>query len=132
MFGIQPIELFSANDFRAIPYWDIPNGASKTISFILTKTDSLGTRRYIPAAGSTVQIKVMRARAATSNSQAETITKTCIPRPEDKSMFEVSLTVDDTKKMISGSVHLVLTEGGNVNSVNVPFLIKKSYSDPGF
>jgi hypothetical protein len=132
VLGLQPIELFSANDFRQIDSWSIPSGTPKTIAFVLTKTDSLGTRRYIPATGSTVQLKVMRARAATSNSQAETITKTCVPRPEDKSMFEVSLTADDTKKMLSGGIQLVVTESGLVSSVNIPYVVKKVYSDPGF
>lgn len=132
MFGIRPIEVFSINDFRIIEEWSIPNGASKTISFILTKNDSLGERRYIPASGATVQIKFMRARAASSTAKAVTLTKSAIPKPEDRSMFDVSLTAQDTETIISGGVHVVVTESGSSNNFNVPYLIRKVYADPGY
>lgn len=132
MFGMTPIEMFNINDFQVVSSWTIPNGTPVSISMMLTKTDSLGTRRYIPPTGSTVQLLFLRARAATANSQALTITKTATVTPEDRSIYTISLTADDTRNIISGGVQLVITSGSTVNSVNVPYVIKKSYSAPGF
>lgn len=132
MLGMTPIEMFNINDFKAIQSWDIPNGTPASVAMMLTKTDSLGTRRYIPPTGSSVQLLFIRARAATSNSQAVTITKTGVASAEDRSMYTVSLTADDTRNIISGGVQLVITSGGVTNSINIPYVVKKSYSSPGF
>lgn len=132
MLGLRPVEIFSINDFQVIEQWDIADGTATTISFILTKSDSLGERRYIPAAGSTVQLSFLRARSANSNSQALTITKTGIAKADDRSMYDVALTAADTENIISGGVKLVINESGSATSVNVPYVIKKSYADPGF
>lgn len=132
MLGLRPVEIFSINDFQIIGEWNIADGTATTISFILTKTDSLGERRYVPATGSTVQLSFLRARAATSNSTALTITKTGIAKSEDRSMYDVALTAADTENIISGGVKLTINEGGSTTSVNVPYVIKKSYADPGF
>lgn len=130
--GITPLDFFSINDFKPVTSWEIANGAATTVYFTLTKTDSMGTRRFIPV-GSTVQLAFLRARAATINSTALTITKACVNvSPDDKSMFSCVLTLDDTTNIISGSAQLVVTTGASVQKVNVPYAVKKVQSAPGF
>lgn len=132
MYGLAPIELFNVNDFKPIQTWEISNGTTTTVAFILTKTDSLGTRRFIPPAGSLVQLQFVRARAATATSQAVTLTKTGVVLADDKSIYQVSLSADDTKNIISGGIQLALTISGQQTLINIPYLVKKCYSSPGF
>lgn len=132
MYGLIPLELYNANDFKPIAAWDIPNGVTTTLALMLTKTDALGTRRFIPPAGTLVQLQFVRARAATATSQAITLTKTCVVLAEDKSMYQVSLTADETKNIISGGLQLSLTISGVQTLINLPYLVKKTYSSPGF
>lgn len=134
-YGIQPIEYFgSVNSITPVQAWEIAHGAPKTVYFTLTQIDSLGSRRFIPPAGTAVGINFFRSRPATINSLPQTISKTAtqVSPTEDKSIYSVTLTLDDVNTIISGSIQLVVTIGGVANKVAIPYIVKKSYAAPGY
>jgi hypothetical protein len=132
MYGIQPIEFFSINDFAGKPEWEILNGSSAVLHFVLTKTDSLGTRRHLLPSGQTVALAFVRARAASVGSQAVTLTKTCTALTEDKSIYTVTLSIADVAQVLSGGLQLVISAAGLETKVNIPYVVKKISSSPGF
>jgi len=134
MFGIQPIEYFSnINDFTFIKSWEVSSGSPTTLYFILTKTDGLGNRRFIIDNSTTVNVAFLRSRPAKSGETAKTISKTAtVVSPNDKSLFQITLSADDAATILSGSVQLIVTIGGAQNKSSVPYIVKKSISSPGF
>lgn len=133
-FGIQPIEYYgNVNDFTPIKSWNISSGGPTTLYFVLTKTDGLGTRRFIIDNSTTVNVLFLRSRPAKSGETAKTISKTAmIVSQNDKSLFQISLSADDASTVLSGSVQLVVTISGAQNKSSVPYIVKKSISSPGF
>ena len=133
-FGIQPIEYYgNINDFTTVKSWDVSSGSPATLYFILTKTDGLGTKRFITDNSTTVNVLFLRSRPAKSGESAKTISKTAVTvSPNDKSLFQINLSAEDATNILSGSVQLVVTISGVQNKSSVPYIIKKSISSPGF
>lgn len=133
-FGIQPIEYYgNINDFSPVKNWDISSGSPTTLYFILTKTDALGTKRFIVDNSTTVNVLFLRSRPAKSGETAKTISKTAISvSSNDKSLFQINLSADDASTILSGSVQLVVAIGGAQNKSSVPYIVKKNISSPGF
>lgn len=133
-FGIQPIEYYgNINDFTPVKNWDISSGSPATLYFILTKTDGLGTKRFIIDNSTTVNVLFLRSRPAKSGETAKTISKTAtIVSQNDKSLFQINLSADDASNILSGSVQLVVTISGAQNKSSIPYVVKKSVSSPGF
>lgn len=133
-FGIQPIEYYgNINDFTPVKNWDISSGSPVTLYFVLTKTDGLGTRRFIIDNSTTVNVLFLRSRPAKSGETAKTISKTALAvSANDKSLFQINLSADDATNILSGSVQLAVTIGGAQNKSSVPYVVKKSISSPGF
>jgi hypothetical protein len=134
MFGIQPIEYFSnINDFTFIKSWEVSSGSPTTLYFILTKTDGLGNRRFIIDNSTTVNVAFLRSRPAKSGETAKTISKTAtVVSPNDKSLFQITLSADDASSILSGSVQLIVTISGAQTKSSVPYIVKKNISSPGF
>jgi hypothetical protein len=134
IFGIQPIEYFgNINDFTIVKNWEISSGSPATIYFILTKTDGLGTKRFIVDNSTTVNVAFLRSRPAKSGETAKTISKTAmVVSQNDKSLFQINLSADDTTTILSGSVQLIVTISGTQNKSSVPYVVKKNISSPGF
>jgi hypothetical protein len=134
-YGIQPINYVSENMFSVIPLWEIVNGSSAQIHFQLLISDALGTRRYCPPQGTSVNLCFTRSRAPSIGSKATTIQKLAIQilPGSDRSFFQVDLTSADTSAIITGGVvlKLVIPAVGEV-SFNLPHLIRKAVSAPGF
>lgn len=133
-FSIQPIEYFgNINDFTSVKSWDISSGSPSTLYFILTKTDGLGTRRFVTNNTTTVNVLFLRSRPAKSGELAKTISKTAISvSPNDKSLFQINLSAEDAATILSGSVQLIVTVDGAQNKSSIPYVVKKSISSPGF
>jgi hypothetical protein len=132
-YTLQPIDYFNVNDFVPKSAWDLQNSAPVSLYFVLQKTDRLGTRRFLPPAGSSVTVIFLRSRPASINSVAANLTKVASAvTADDKSLFRVDLTADDSSKVISGSLQLVVTIGGTPYTQSIPYAIKKVMSGPGF
>lgn len=134
IFGIQPIEYFgNINDFAPVKSWDISSSSPAILYFVLTKTDGLGSRRFIIDNSTTVNVLFLRSRPAKSGETAKTISKTAVTvSPNDKSLFQINLSAEDATNILSGSVQLVVTISGAQNKSSVPYIVKKSISSPGF
>jgi len=132
--SLQPIEYFgNVNDFKPASAWEVVHNSTLRIYFVLTKVDSLGTRRYIPSTGTAVSLNFLRSRPATTGSTAQTIAKTAVAlSSDDKSMYYVDLTAADSTAIISGGVQLVITTGSNAQNYNLPYLVKKIIATPGY
>lgn len=133
-FGIQPIEYFgNINDFTPVKSWDVSSSSPATLYFVLTKTDGLGSRRFIVDNSTTVNVLFLRSRPAKSGETAKTISKTAVTvSPNDKSLFQINLSAEDASNILSGSVQLVVTISGTQNKSSVPYIVKKNISSPGF
>jgi hypothetical protein len=134
-YGIQPMNYVSENMFSPISTWNIVNGSSAQIHFQLLITDALGTRRYCPPQGTSVNLSFTRSRAPSIGSKATLIQKLAVQilPGSDRSFFQVDLTSSDTSAIITGGVQLklVIPVVGEV-SFSLPHLIRKSVSAPGF
>ena len=116
MFKIVAIDMIDSPNAFKESSWSITPGTSTRLYFQLQIEDGLGSRRYIPATGSTVVIEFPRARSLTaSNPVQQTISKSSIQIAEDKSMFYINLTTSDTQSIISGTVKVIFTESGQQN-----------------
>lgn len=134
--GISPLDYYTINSFAFSDSWQIPHGSAMQIYFILTQTDTLGTRRYIPTAGSVVTVNFMRQRTLNTitpgSTSAQTVSKTAtILDPRDSSLYTIMLTADDTKAIITGGAQLQISVGGNISSYSVPYMVKKIRSNAG-
>jgi len=116
MFKIVAIDMIDIpNDFKE-GSWSITPSVATKLYFQLQVEDSLGARRYIPASGSTILVEFPRARSLTaSNPVQQTISKSAIQLPDDKSLFYLNLTTTDTQNIISGTVKVTFTESGQQN-----------------
>jgi len=116
MFKIVAIDMIDIpNDFKE-GSWSVTPSVGTKLYFQLQVEDSLGARRYIPAPGSTVMVEFPRARSLTaSNPVQQTISKSAIQLPDDKSLFYLNLTTTDTQGIISGTVKVTFTESGQQN-----------------
>ena len=92
----------------------------------------------IPAVGASVSIEFLRARTLSAQGGlssiapvAQTFTKPATQLPDDRSLWSVSLLSTDTSKIVSGSVVFIITEGTNVTTFTVPYMIKRTLVGPG-
>ena len=134
--GFSPIDYYTVNSFAFVDSWQIPHGSALQVYFILTQTDTLGTRRYIPPVGAVITVNFMRQRSVNTitpgGTNAQTVTKTAtIIDPRDSSLYTLSLTAEDTKTIISGGAVISVSVGGNVSSYSVPYVVKKIRSNAG-
>ena len=139
MLTAAPIQMISApNFFSQLVEWQIIGGNSANIWFQLQVSDAIGTRRWIPAPGASVSVEFLRARTlqvqggvSSIPPTSQTFTKPATQLPDDRSMWSVNLLPADTSKIVSGSVVFVITEGANVTTFIVPYMIKRTLTSPG-
>ena len=131
---LRPIHYININTFYSLEEWEIVGGSATTVYFVLMSENPFGFGRYIPAAGSAVSLEWIRSRAASINHVSETITRPAIEvaPTDDRSIFRVDLTADDTSKIASGGVMLKITENGVTKTYPIPFIISKVCGQPGF
>jgi hypothetical protein len=134
MYSLQPIQYYSVNDFAPLEEWQIQNGVAAVIHFMLVKTDSLGTRRFVTPPGTTVQLAFMKSRPATLGGTSQSVTKNAtqsVPA-DDKSIYQVALTAEETQNVLSGSIQLIITSGGAASKYKIPYAVKKMHGEPGY
>lgn len=117
MFKIVALDMITVpNYFKTLTSWDFIAGNTARLWFELQIADSLGERRYIPAAGSQVKIEFPRARTQsiqnTPPPSQQTITKIAAQDVSDKSFFYVDLLSTETPIILGGTVKVYLTESG--------------------
>lgn len=138
--SISTLDYYNINSFSFTEGWQIPNNSAMTLYFMLTQTDSLGLRRFLPAVGATVQLNFLRQRSinqgapgvSPGGTNAQTVSKfATLIDPRDSSIYSIQITAADSAMIISGSVQLVITTAGNPVSYSVPYVVKKIQSSAG-
>jgi hypothetical protein len=132
MLFVKPIEMISSpNFFSEMVEWSVVASSSGSFWFQLKVKDNLSIRRWIPAAGASILVEFMRARAVAINQPSQTFSKTAVQDPQDKSLWRVDLTQQDTSLLISGTVRFILTEGSVVNVITQPYFVTKTMIGAG-
>lgn len=122
----EPIEVVSLpNYFSELRKWEIPNTQPAILYSRLMIEDSLGSRRYIPAIGSTIKIRFMRSRTINiglqSQSDAQTFEVVGFFDGSDRSIVGFSLDSSQVGKIYPSTVQLILREN------NVDKILQKNF-----
>lgn len=112
-------------------HWVLTGGNSDTLWGQLIINDDLGQRRYLPQGASVLKVVFMRARATQVGGTDQTITKTAILLPEDKSLFRIDLSAQDSNQIISGTVKFELTESGKTTTWNQHYFMVRNLTSQG-
>lgn len=114
----------SANLFDRAESVKLLSGNAASVYFQLYQSDR--KERYVPASGSTVQVKFLRGNdvSATPTNQTTTITASN-PYAEDRSIWKCDLTIAQIDKVISGGMQVLLTESSVVKTLFVDSVILK-------
>lgn len=133
-YSIQPIEYTNVNLFLPISAWTVQHNCPTSVCFVLMITDGMGTRRFIPSAGTSVKLGFVKSRAPVVGSTSQVISKAAVQlaATEDKSLYRADLTAADTAALITGGVTLSVTISGVEYLTNIPNIIVKNMSQPGF
>jgi hypothetical protein len=132
----QPIDMInSPNVYKEMDSWHITDGNTKTLWLQLVTNDSLGKRRYIPSAGSSLHV-IFDRRPDLQSQQRGKLQQTV--RTIDKiatlsnDMYYVALTVADSVAILSGTVRFTLTEGGQTKTWVQNWLLTKELTEAGY
>jgi hypothetical protein len=140
MFKVTPIEMITAPNYWAPipePRWTVYDPNASVLWGLLVISDSLGERRYIAASGATITATFQKADSLASTSGKLVYTAQSIDilgafNANDRSLFSITLTADQTKAVVSGTIKFKLIEGSsNTTWVQNHALTKKS-ANPGF
>lgn len=141
MFKVIPLDVISApNHFTPLPNnrWEVINPNAQTLWFQLQIVDSLGARRYMPAAGSTLQVVFQRSDLIANDNlnrltnTSRNVTKTATANADDRSLYSIAMTTQDIQNIVSGSTKYTLTEGATTTTWVFDWSIMKTLTDPGF
>jgi hypothetical protein len=120
------------NYYKEATQWEMTAGNASRFWFQLQIEDSLGTRRYIPLAGSTVKLEFTRIRTFDPLAPvSQTIQKNTIQNADDRSLFYTDISATDSQNILSGSVKVTLTEGGISNSFIQNYFVNRKSCVPG-
>ncbi len=120
--------------------WTITSPNAQKLYFQLAVLDGLGTRRFIPSAGATMNVVFQRMdefqttpkRVNQLESQSQTITKPATPHVDDRSLWTLDLNQEDVKQVRSGTVLFDLTQSGVTTRFVQSYFLKRKLTDPGF
>lgn len=133
-FEILPLEMITQPNFYSPAVaWEVSSVGAKTLWGQLRISDALGNRRYIPAAGSALEITFLRMDVislSTTYPLAMSNTNQNVVKPAtflvtDTSMFNFTLTALDVGNVISGSIKFKFTESGVDRVWTQNYLVKK-------
>lgn len=133
-YNLQPIEYTNVNMFLPIASWSLVHNSPAVVSFMLQIVDGMGTRRFVPPAGTSVKLGFVKSRAPVVGSSSQVISKTAVQwaPTEDRSLYKVELTAADTATLITGGITLSITLSGVEYSFNIPNIVVKNMNLPGF
>jgi hypothetical protein len=112
--------------------WSVKSGNSVTLYGQLFIVDSLSERRYIPAAGATLQATFLRSDTPGTNT-SRTLNKMATLNASDRSLFSLALSSSEVDGIVSGGITFTLNEGSSAITVWVmDWGIKKTNTSSGF
>jgi hypothetical protein len=136
-----PLDVISAPNFYS-PLsggrWELTGDNAVTIWFQLMIEDSLGSRRYIAASGSGMQLVFKRSDLVSLgnlNKLTQTprnVTKTATKNSNDASLYSCNLAQSDVQGIVSGAIQFTLTEGSTVTTWLQDFAVRKTLTSAGF
>ena len=143
MFQAIPLDVITAPNFwTELPdnRWVITDPNAQALWFHLHIEDSLGSRSYIPAAGSTMSVIFQRADAFAVDGirlnrlqhETQTVTKAGVVNADDRSLWSISMTSADITGVVSGTVKFELTESGTTTTWIQNYFLKKTMTEAGF
>ena len=113
-------------------FWTITGGQATTIWGMITLSDTMGNRPYIPATGASLTALFQRADYGGSlTNQHLSVTKICNLSLSFGAMFSMSLTANEATNITAGTVVFTLTEGTNTQVINQHWAVKKLVIAPG-
>ena len=133
---VVPINMIAAPNFWSTSkdkFWQVTGGQAVDLWGMLTVVDSLGTRPYVPAPGSNLQILFQRGDyIGTVNNLQLSVTKTAAMDANFRAIVKFSLVSQEATNVTSGTVVFTLTEGVVVNKWAQNWAIRKLNVSAGF
>lgn len=141
-FKVLPLDMINAPNYwspSADGVFALGDVNAQTVWFQLRISDALGERRYMPAIGSGLQIIFQRAdnfsvgqlNPNVVSQQTLTITKQGVAQSQDASLFSIALTAADAGQIRSGTLKVILTEGGVQNTWVQNWAVVRKMTAPG-
>jgi len=132
---VMPINMISSpNSWTTTKdtFWIVTDATSVDLWGQIVTVDTLGTRPYVPALGSSLQAVFQRGDYLGSiSNQNLTVTKTAIMDTNFRAMVKISLTATDSTNVISGTIVFTLIEGPVTHKWTQPWSIKKLNTGAG-
>jgi hypothetical protein len=140
MFKVTPIEMITAPNYWAPisePRWTVYDPNASVLWGLLVISDSLGERRYVAASGANITATFQKADNLASTSGKLVYTAQSIDilgafNANDRSLFSITLTADQTKAVISGTIKFKFIEGSNNTTWVQNHALTKKSANPGF
>lgn len=131
-----PINLITAPNFWSVSketFWSITSGQATELWGLLTIVDSLGTRPYVPALGSSLQALFQRGDyiGSVSNQQLS-VTKSAAMDVNFRAVMKFVIAAPEATNIVSGTAVFTLTEGATINKWGQNWSIKKINTSAGF
>jgi hypothetical protein len=128
MITAKPLDYIDINHFSFVERMDIVQGNSAICYIQLIN----GLNRYVPAAGSSVQLKFPRALSvAASPANQDVLVTLSVADPRDCSIYAVSLTSAQVDSIVGGGVKLIITSNGNTKTYPVDDFVRRRSNIPG-
>jgi len=137
-----PIEMLSApNFYSALPNgrWEITSPNAQDLWFQLWVVDSMGSRPYVPAIGSSMSVTFQRSdlialqgvpSQLTNSSQS--VVKTAMIDSNNRSLMKLVMTSQNIQDIVSGTTKFTLTEGAVTTTFLANWSVFKKLTNPGF
>lgn len=132
---VIPIEMIKTPNYwkPSTLKWEVTGGIADDLWGQIVISDALGTRPYVPAAGSVLQAVFQRGDYIGSiTNQNLTVIKVCQLDTDFRSLVKIALTAAEATQIISGTVVFTLTEGAIVEKWTQNWCIKKLNTSAGF
>jgi hypothetical protein len=114
-------------------FWSVTDAIAVDLWGLLTISDTLGIRPYVPIAGSVLSAVFQRGDyIGSTNSQNLTVNKTAVMNSDFRSLVKIPITSDEATKIISGTVVFTLAEGSSVKKWGQNWSVKKLNTSAGF
>lgn len=128
MITAKPLDYFTINHFSIANRMELIQGNAATCYIQLFENDI----RYVPTAGSIVQLKFPRALTVAATPANQDTTITCVAVDvRDASVYSVTFTSAQIDAIVSGGVKLVISTGGVAKTYPVDEFVLRRTNSPG-
>jgi len=136
MIKVSPVNMITPPNAWAKSsdnFWTITSAIAVDIWGIITISDTLGNRPYVPSVGSSLQASFQRGDYIGSTTNMNiSVTKTAVLDANFRALMKISLVSAEATNIISGTVVFTLTEGAVVKKWAQNWAIKKLNTSAGF